>query len=156
MLFEETDVAVSPRRTEGYEKDIEALPGLEQFLQKLDEAEITRAIATSAPRSNVDFTLEKTGLGRFFKTILDDSFVSKGKPDPEVYLKAAKAVNFPPERCVVFEDSLAGVQAAKNAGCKVVGLTTTHPAEELSDTHLVLPDFRQVEPKALISRLFPD
>lgn len=141
---------------EVYEKDIKALPGLPAFLGRLDELGIVRAIATSAPRSNVDFTLEKTGLGPYFETILDDSFVSKGKPDPEVYLKAAEAVKFPPGRCVVFEDSLAGVEAAKNAGCKVVGVTTTHTREELSETDWVIENFEHVDPKELISRLYPD
>lgn len=141
---------------EVYEKDIKALPGLPAFLGRLDELGIVRAIATSAPRSNVDFTLEKTGLGPYFETILDDSFVSKGKPDPEVYLKAAEAVTFPSGRCVVFEDSLAGVEAAKNAGCKVVGVTTTHTREELSETDWVIENFEHVDPKELISRLYPD
>ena len=141
---------------EVYDKDIQALPGLAVFLKRLDELRIVRAIATSAPRSNVDFTLEKTGTGQYFETILDDSFVSKGKPDPEVYQKAAEAVDFPPGRCIVFEDSLAGVEAAKNAGCKVVGITTTHTPEELKETDWVIEDFEGVDPKELISRLFPD
>lgn len=139
-----------------YDKDIKALPGLSDFLKQLNDLDIVRAIATSAPRSNVDFTLEKTGIGEYFETILDDSFVSKGKPDPEVYLKAAEAVNFPPGRCVVFEDSLAGVEAAKKAGCKVVGLTTTHTSEELKETDWVIEDFQDASPEKLISRLFPD
>ena len=141
---------------EVYDKDIRALPGLTDFLKRLDELGLVRAIATSAPRSNVDFTLKKTGIGKYFETILDDSFVSKGKPDPEVYLKAAEAVNFPPGQCIVFEDSLAGVEAAKNAGCKVVGVTTTHSKEELRQTDWIIGDFTGVNPQELVSRLFPD
>jgi len=139
---------------EVYEGDIEPVDGLPSFLRKLQELRIPRAIATSAPRSNVDFTLEKTKTGKYFDTILDDSFVNKGKPDPEVYLKTADALKFQPSNCVVFEDSLAGVEAAKNAGCKVVGLTTTHTREELQGTDLVIENFVGLEPKHLISRLF--
>ena len=136
-----------------YAEDIEALPGLQSFLEKMDQAGITRAIATSAPRSNVDFTLEKTGIGHYFETILDSAFVSKGKPDPEIYIKTVEALQYKPDRCVVFEDSLAGVEAGKKAGCKVVGVTTTHTAQELA-ADFVIDDFAAIEPKTLISKLF--
>lgn len=137
-----------------YAATIEPMAGLATFLRAVEEAGITRAIATSAPRANVDFTLEKTGLGPFFETILDDTFVSKGKPDPEVYLKAAEALDRSPGQCVVFEDSLAGVESARKAGCKVVGVTTTHTRGELADTDLVIRDFTGLDPRELISRLF--
>ena len=137
-----------------YDQDIKPLDGMADFLEKLDGEKLPRAIATSAPRSNVDFTLSKTGLGRFFGTILDDTFVEQGKPHPDIYLKTAKALNFEPGRCVVFEDSLAGVDSARNAGCKVVGITTTHTREELKDTDLVIDNFVGLDPKELVSKLF--
>lgn len=134
--------------------DIKPLDGLLQFLGKMDEQDVPRAIATSAPRANVDFTLEHTQIGPYFETILDDSFVSKGKPDPEIYLKSAAALGFDPGRCVVFEDSLSGVTAARRAGCKVVGITTTHSPSELHETDMTLENFKNLDPKELISRLF--
>jgi HAD superfamily hydrolase (TIGR01509 family) len=134
--------------------DIQPLEGLRSFLEKISALEIPRAIATSAPRANVDFTLQGTGMTHFFTTILDDSFVSVGKPDPEIYLKSAAALGFEPSRCVVFEDSLSGVLAGKRAGCKVVGITTTHSREELADTDLTLDNFKDLEPESLLSRLF--
>lgn len=137
-----------------YASDIRPLRGLPDFLKRLEEKDLPRAIATSAPRSNVDFTLERTGLGSFFDTILDDSFVDEGKPHPDIYLKTAKALHFDPANCVVFEDSLAGVISARAAGCKVVGLTTTHTREELRETDLVIDDFYGLEPKELVVRLF--
>jgi HAD superfamily hydrolase (TIGR01509 family) len=137
-----------------YDKDIKPVDGLLEFLKKLETQGIARAIATSAPRENVNFTVNRTGIAHFFETILDDSFVDRGKPDPEVYLKAARALNFPPERCVVFEDSLAGVLAGKNAGCKVVGITTTHSRTELKETDLVIDNFKGLDPLTMISALF--
>lgn len=137
-----------------YKNDITPVAGLVAFLQKLDVNEIPRAIATSAPRANVDFTLAETATRSFFQTILDESFVSKGKPDPEIYLKTADALGFKPGNCVVFEDSLSGVRAGKAAGCKVVGITTTHTAAELSETDFVIDDFVDLDPETLISRLF--
>lgn len=127
-----------------YEKTIKPLPGLDTFLQLLENNNIPKAIATSAPIENVDFILKKTGLRKYFQTILNDTHVTKGKPDPEVYLKTAKALNFNPVDCIVFEDSLAGVQSGKNAGCKVVGLLTTHTSKELNQTDLNISDFTEL------------
>ena len=79
---------------------------------------------------------QNTNIENYFPVILDDSFVTKGKPDPEIYLKSAAALGFEPANCVVFEDSLSGVTAGKRAGCKVVGITTTHTREELNETDL--------------------
>jgi beta-phosphoglucomutase len=137
-----------------YANDIKPVDGLTTFLEKLDQHKIPRAIATSAPRENVDFTLLHTKIGRFFNTILDESFVTQGKPNPEIYLKTAAALNFDPRNCVVFEDSLSGVKAGKAAGCKVVGISTTHSKEELHETDLVIENFVGLDPKSLISQLF--
>jgi beta-phosphoglucomutase len=137
-----------------YKNDIVLVEGLEDFLKKLDAAKIPKAIATSAPRANVDFTLSKTDTEKFFPTILDDSFVSKGKPDPEIYLKAAAALGYKPENCIVFEDSLSGVKAGKAAGCKVVGITTTHTTQELKETDLNINNFIDLDPKTLIEKVF--
>jgi len=137
-----------------YKDDIKPVDGLIAFLEKMDEQKIPRAIATSAPRSNVDFTLSKTVTEKYFSTILDESFVQKGKPDPEIYLKTAAAIKFSPASCIVFEDSLSGVKSAKAAGCKIVGITTTHTREELGETDLVVENFMGLDPKVLIARLF--
>lgn len=137
-----------------YKNDVRPLDGLTPFLSKLQEGGINRAIATSAPRANVDFTLQYTNMGGFFDTILDESFVSKGKPDPEIYLKTAKALGFDPAKCIVFEDSFSGIEAGKGAGCKVVGITTTHSREELSNTDFIMDNFNDITPQSLISRLF--
>jgi beta-phosphoglucomutase len=137
-----------------YDNDITVIKGLVAFLEKMDKLGIARAVATSAPRTNVDFSLSKTHTERFFPTILDDSFVSRGKPDPEIYLKSAAALGYAPADCVVFEDSLSGVQAGKRAGCKVVGITTTHTPEELHETDFIIADFADLEPQGLISKLF--
>jgi beta-phosphoglucomutase len=137
-----------------YAKDIKPVEGLSDFLKLMEKEGIARAIATSAPRENVDFTLQKTALGKYFNTILDESFVSRGKPDPEIYLKTAAALGYQPEHCIVLEDSLSGVQSGKAAGCKVIGITTTHSEAELKDTDLVIKNFIGLDPKALIFKLF--
>lgn len=134
--------------------DIKPVEGLISFLEKIKTLGIPCCIATSAPRANVDFTLLHTGMGRYFSVILDDSFVSQGKPDPEIYLKSAAALGREPAQCVVIEDSLSGVEAARRAGCKVVGITTTHTADELAETDLIIDNFVGLEPDLLLSKLF--
>lgn len=136
-----------------YEKDIRPLNGLPEFLEKVAALNIPRCIATSAPRANVDFVLDRTGLGTYFYVILDDSHVKEGKPNPEVYVKAAAALNTPARKAIVFEDSLAGIQAALGAGCPVVGVTTTHSSAELGHTQRVIDDFHGLDPEELINSL---
>lgn len=139
--YAEEKEALFRRLYNGFVKPVNGLVG---FLELLEEKQITRAIATSAPRANVDFTLQETGIGKYFNTILDDSYVENGKPDPEIYLKTAAAINYQPGSCVVIEDSLSGVKSARAAGTKVIGITTTHTRDELSDTDLVINNFTEL------------
>lgn len=137
-----------------FDKDIKPVSGLIDFLQLLDKYNVPRAIGTSAPRSNVDFTLSKTGIQSFFSIILDESHVTHGKPSPEIYINVAKKLGLRPQQCVVFEDSLSGIISAKSAGSKVVGITTTHTPEELSETDFIINDFQNLDPIDLFSKLF--
>ncbi len=143
-----------------YKKSVQPLSGLKRFLLLLEERGIPCAIATSAPRANVEYILAHTGFERFFPVILDESHVIRGKPDPEIYLKSAAALGYPPSGTFVFEDSLSGVVAAKAAGAQVIGVATTHTREELAGTRMVIEDFTQIEIRDLerltgIVRLMP-
>lgn len=128
-----------------YEPHIKPVNGLIPFLTCLQEWLIPLALATSSPRINVDFVLEKTGTRKFFNAILDSSSVVKGKPDPEIYLKAAGELNYQPKHCIVFEDSLNGIMAAKRAGAKVIALTTTHLANDLPRVELIIEDYTDLK-----------
>jgi len=127
-----------------YKNDIQPVKGLVKFLSLLDENNIPKSIGTSAPRANVDFTLSKTHLEKYFSTILDDTFVTHGKPNPEIYIKSIQALNLPPDRCIVVEDSLSGIKAGRASGAKVIGITTTHKPEEMEETDMVIDDFESL------------
>lgn len=133
-----------------YEKDIHEVKGLTDFLKQALELKVKLAIGTSAPRSNVDFVLKHTGIGKFFPVILDESHVRHGKPNPEIYINCAAALHYPPSQCIVFEDSLSGVAAGRAAGSLVVGVSTTHTANELG-TKVVIRDFTEMTPAQLIA-----
>jgi beta-phosphoglucomutase family hydrolase len=128
-----------------YRPHIRPLPGLIRFLDELKEAIVPMALATSSPPVNVGFVLEKTGAAGYFHHVIDSSGVTRGKPDPEIYLKAADALGMDPGRCVVFEDSRNGIRAAQRAGTKVVAVATTHTADELPAVDLVIKDFKYIK-----------
>lgn len=111
---------------------IDPLSGVVALLQDLKANGIPCAIGTSTPRANVECVLELTGLADYFGDIAASEDVSRGKPDPEVFLKAAAKLGADPLSCVVIEDAQVGLRAAKAAGMKALGVTTTHPAEALA------------------------
>jgi len=127
-----------------YAPHIKPLPGLREFLNELMTAGIKTAIATSAPPVNVEFVLGETRLEKYFDIIVDDTMITRGKPDPEVYIKTAEKLNISATDCIVFEDSLSGITAAKAAGMGVGGVTTTHTADELKETDFIINDFFDV------------
>jgi beta-phosphoglucomutase len=98
----------------------EILPGAKEFLQACIDAGIKTALGSASKNSAT--ILEKTGIAHFFNAVIDGNKVSKPKPDPEVFLKGAEELGIPPANCVVFEDAIAGVEAAINGGMKVVGI----------------------------------
>lgn len=132
-----------------FKKDLFPVSGVIAFIDHLKENGIRMAVATSAPGENAEFILTGLGIKNRFDALLDASHVKQGKPNPDVYIKAAAAVGLPPEKCIVVEDSLAGVQAGKSAGCRVIGITTTHNREELAGCDLVVDDFVGLRVEAL-------
>ncbi len=129
--------------------NLEALPGLKQFIRMVRSRENQTALATSAPPGNVEVVLEKLQLRGYFDRVADRTCVSRGKPHPEVYLRVMEQLGADKSGCIVFEDSMAGIQAALGAGLKVVGLTTSHSRQELLEfgAHMVIRDFTGVAPE---------
>lgn len=125
--------------------------GIEPFLIQLKNRKIKCALATSAPGENADFILNDLNIRHFFSAVLDSSDVVKGKPEPEVYIKSAKALELPSSACFVFEDSLAGVEAGRRSGANVIGITSTHTSEELGDCLRTFDDFTQIDMDELLS-----
>jgi HAD superfamily hydrolase (TIGR01509 family) len=126
------------------EQGADMIPGAKSWLVTLAQSGIRCALGTSTPRLNLDATLEKLALGSFFQATITGDDVDQGKPDPEVFLKAAASLAASPEKCVVFEDAPVGLEAAKTAGMKVVALTTTHPAPSLVLADWVVKDLNEV------------
>jgi beta-phosphoglucomutase family hydrolase len=115
--------------------------GLLTFLHDLRSRGIKTALATSAGPGNIDFIVDGLGIRDQFDAIIGGAEVTKGKPDPEIYLKAAALVGVSPADCIVIEDSLQGIASGQAAGARVVGITTSHTADELAHTDFCAPDF---------------
>ena len=117
---------------------VQVLPGVRTFLAELTEAGIPRVVGSSTHRENIETIFRLTGLGDYFSGIISAENVEEGKPSPDVFLKAAGLAVADPQECVVFEDAMVGIEAARRAHMKVVAVATTHPQEELAHSDLVI------------------
>jgi beta-phosphoglucomutase family hydrolase len=131
------------------EKGIEPLPGVRELLAGLREKGIPCAIASSTERSNLDLPLDLMGLRDFFQVIVSGEEVLHGKPDPAVFLVAAKRLGIVPADCVVIEDALVGIEAAKRAGMAVLAVATTNPLEALGSADAAIGSMAEVTPARL-------
>ena len=105
--------------------------GVVAFVDDLAARGVPRAVATSASRADAEPMLERIGLRDRFDVVVTAEDVRRGKPDPEVYLRAARGLGHEPVHCLVFEDALVGVRAARSAGMRVIGVSTAHTQTEL-------------------------
>ena len=120
--------------------------GVTAFVDALARDGVPRAVATSATRRELERVLRVLGLRSRFEVLVTADDVRWGKPHPEVYLKAAAGLGVDPSGCIVFEDAIVGVQAARAAGMRVIGVTSAHTSEELirAGAELAVPDFEDV------------
>lgn len=118
----EYERAFGPRVQEQYERHAVAMPGAHDLLGRLRDAGVPLGLATSTKRPRVDIALARLDLARFLTVTVSGDEVSRGKPDPEIYLTAAARLDVPPERCLVLEDSPAGVASARAAGMRAIGV----------------------------------
>jgi len=122
---------------------ISPLPGVADWIRRLHGGEWLQAIASSAPRLNVEVILQALTVADCFQAIVSAEDVSKGKPDPEVYLTAASKVVAPPARCVVVEDAPAGIEGARKAGMRSIGVN--HGGKNL-DADVVVASLDLLQP----------
>ena len=138
--FEEADVArLGDRKEVLYRavaaKGVELLPGVRPLLEGLHQTGAKQAIGSSAPRANLQLILQLTGIAPLLDAVVSMEDTDRGKPDPQVFLVAAQELGLPPSRCVVVEDAVAGVQAAKAGGMKCIAMRFVghHPEAKLRE-----------------------
>ena len=105
---------------------IDALPGVRRWLDRLKAGGWRQAVASAAPRLNVETILDALNIADCFDAIVSAEDVQRGKPDPQVFLLAAERLGVSPARCIVLEDALAGIEGARRAGMRSIGVLSTH------------------------------
>lgn len=120
------------------------LPGAKELLESLRSAGIKTALGSASKNAGV--ILDKVGILPLFDVVIDGNMVSASKPDPEVFLKGAEALGAAPEQCIVFEDAIAGVEAGKAGGMKVVGIGEK---SVLSEADLVVSGLQEINIQTL-------
>jgi len=131
-------------------EDVEAIPGVMDFIREIKAANLKLGVATSSQKRNLSFVLRKFGLETYFDALVCAADIALSKPDPEIFLKAAAALNKAPEDCAAVEDSINGVKAAKAAGMYAIAITTTFPREALAEADRIVDGFNELKADALL------
>lgn len=121
------------------------IAGILELITELHNNNFLIALASSAPREQIDYILETFGLKHFFNSIISGDDISMGKPNPEIFLSAAKAVGTTPEFCVVIEDSYNGIIAAKNANMKCIAYKNPNSGDQdLSKADIIVTSIYRI------------
>ena len=124
---------------------VSPLPGAVELVRRARERGLRMALVTSTPRANIDLVLVGAGLSGAFDTIVTAEDVSRGKPDPEGFLLAARRLGVAPEGCLVIEDAPGGIEGARRAGMRSLAVTTTHAREDLAAADAVVDSLSGAE-----------
>lgn len=131
-----------------------AVDGFDELIAQAKANGVKLAVGTAAPPANVEFTLDGLDLRRHFDAIVGATDVARGKPHPDVFLKAAELCDVAPEHCIVFEDAPLGVEAARRAGMRCIVLTTTLPASSFAgfdNVIAIVRDFTELKADLLFA-----
>jgi len=135
------DAIASEKNESFYRKinqNLKAFPGVIELIIALSKRGFKMAVASSAPLKNIKFILRRLEIDDCFQAIVSGKDVKQGKPSPQAFLLAARKLGVEPNNCVVIEDALAGVAAAKNAGMRCIAVTNTNPKESLTEADLIV------------------
>jgi beta-phosphoglucomutase len=152
-LTEEEIAAMNSRKEVLYReiflRNVPAKPGVVKLIDSLTTAGLVMAIGSSAPPANVKLSIESLGREGSFAAVVTGVDVTRGKPDPQVFLIAAERIGVEPGDCAVIEDSTAGVAAALAAGMHAIAITGTNSSERLRHAHLVIDSLNELTPNRI-------
>lgn len=136
-----------------YSDYVESIPGYLSFLEELKKNDFKTAVATAAPRANMDLIVDKLQIRSKMNSLLGSEDVTLHKPHPEVYLQSAANVGLAPENAIVFEDSFSGVTAGLNAGMKVIAVLSTHTKQQLPSCDFYINDYTEINVEKILEIL---
>lgn len=134
---------------EGVRGNTRLLPGAGDWLERFSAAGLKQAVASSAPTENIDVHLDELNIRCYFAEAVSGENLP-GKPDPAVFKRAAELLGVSPADCLVIEDAVPGVEAAKRAGMRCVAVLTTNPADKLQRADLIIPDLTHLTFEKLV------
>ena len=141
-------VSISAAKEASFRKKIagkiKPLPGVIKLINALKERDFKMALASSAPVQNIRLLLTTLDIYRYFRVIVSDKDVAEGKPSPQAFLLATQRLGVEPENCIVIEDAVAGVEAAKRGGMKSLAITNTHPQQKLAKADIIVDTLKKV------------
>lgn len=127
-------------------RDEHLVEGVKPFIERLADARVRMAVASSATRPKIDFALSRFGLSRYFACTVSSYEVKMSKPAPDVFIQAARRLNVPPGDCIVIEDAANGILGAKTAGMHCIGYRNAESGDQdLSGADLVIERFASTE-----------
>lgn len=118
--------------------------GLGTLLRQIAQDRVLMGIATSSRPNYVDHILGGLGIRKYFRSVITAQDITKGKPDPEIYLRVSQELGIAPKDCLVFEDALSGIRSARDAGMNVIAIASTHEPSELALADNVIGTFHEV------------
>ncbi|QDT63343.1 HAD family hydrolase [Calycomorphotria hydatis] len=132
-----------------------AMPGAVELIESLHNAGFRLGLGSAGPRGNVDMAVREMGLDRWINVTVSSNDVARTKPDPEVYLKVAKTLGVEPKDCVVIEDSIHGVTAAKAAGMKCIRIISSgHSREQQTPADVMVDSLTELSPEFIDNLLY--
>jgi beta-phosphoglucomutase family hydrolase len=135
------------------QQGLKLISGVENVLQAIQRIPLKMALATGASRSKLEFILEKFPIAHYFDAIITADDTHTGKPDPEVFLNAAKKLGVPPDNCIVMEDARNGAEAAKKANMICIAITTTRSQDQLQQADLIINGYEELDIRSFIEQL---
>ncbi len=136
-------------------RNLKPLPGVIKLITSLEEQGFKLALASSAPVENIQLLSAGLGIENCFQAIISDKDVTEGKPSPQGFLLAAQRLGVEPKNCIVIEDSVAGVAAAKRADMHCLAITNTHPRPSLREADLIVDTLEGVSINDIEGLLHP-
>jgi beta-phosphoglucomutase len=128
---------------------IQALPGVVELIKALAEAKYQLAIVSSTPKENIELITKTLGVKKYFSLFINGDDVKEGKPSPQGFLLAAEKLGIEPENCVVMEDAIVGVRAAKRAGMYCIAVANTCHREDISEADMVVNSLEVITVKTI-------
>ena len=130
-------------------ENIKALPGAVELIQSLAAVKMQLALVSSTPKENIELITKTLGIKKYFGLFINGDDVKEGKPSPQAFLLAANKMGVAPKNCVVMEDAVVGVQAAKRAGMYCIAVSNTYPRESISEADIVVNSLEEITVKTI-------